>query len=319
MIKLDKIRGMFAGVFLGDTLGAPHEFKCNAKIIYTGKLEYRPFHTSRFQGKKELEIGQVTDDSEMTLALLRCILKDQTYIEDNVILAYLNWANSGVWTMGKNTRALFKGVITVKGYRNRIQKLTTISQSNGTLMRCTSLALLFNNDFVIADVNLSNPDSVVRDSELVYVTALRLAIQGYPNIFSYVKNLSQTPEVKEVIKQVENKQHRDIVTNKGWCLHALYCALWVIENFTSFTKAMDWIMSFKGSDTDTNGAIAGALLAASFGFYQIMSEEITKNNFEIILNCKVDLGPTIRQKEYGISDFYDFTLSAYKLSLKEYK
>lgn len=59
-ISLDKIRGMFMCMFLGDALGAPHEFRCNSNTPYTGKLEFTAFRTSRFQGKKELVVVQVS-------------------------------------------------------------------------------------------------------------------------------------------------------------------------------------------------------------------------------------------------------------------
>lgn len=120
--KLDKIKGMFISAFLGDALGAPHEFYCNRKVKYTGKLEHVPFRTSRFQGKQMLSIGQVTDDSEMTLTLLQQIL-DGKYDKQKVVLSYLEWANSGLWAMGRNTRELFKGIKTFKGYTKRYEKI----------------------------------------------------------------------------------------------------------------------------------------------------------------------------------------------------
>src|SRR5436853_7681534 len=136
VISLDRVRGMFMGAFLGDSLGAPHEFKCNSKVLYTGLLQHRAFMTSQYQGKKELEVAQCTDDSELTITLLRTIIADKGYNKDNVIKAYLTWANSKVWMMGKNTRALLKGVTTLKGYQNRINKILALSddqrtQSNG--------------------------------------------------------------------------------------------------------------------------------------------------------------------------------------------
>jgi ADP-ribosyl-[dinitrogen reductase] hydrolase len=176
-MSIDRIQGMFIGAFLGDALGAPHEFKVNANVPYTGFLEHQPFHISKYQGIRKLAVGQCTDDIEMTLTLLRAIIRDRDYVRENVLKDYLTWANSGGWMLGKNTRALFKGIKTIKGYNNRIVKNNT-SQSNGAMMRCSPLALLSTNDCIIEDCYLTNPNKINLDCNMIYITALRLAIHG---------------------------------------------------------------------------------------------------------------------------------------------
>ena len=320
-ITLDKVRGMFMGAFLGDALGAPHEFRCNARTPYTGTLEHRAFMISQYQGKKELEIAQVTDDSELTLALLRTLIRDNGYNKDNVITSYLRWANSGGWMMGKNTRALLKGVTTLKGYQGRVSKMmstTGPSQSNGAMMRCSSLALLWDNAAVVEDVNITNPNKVCIDCNLIYISAIRLALLGLdgPSIFNQVKLLAQTDEVKAVMSQVENKQPRNIAENKGWCLHGLWCTMMVITTFTNYAEAMHWIITSQpGSDTDTNGCIAGALLGAHLGLEKMQEEPVTANNIIILLNAATDTGPTPRPAEYLPRDFYSLTEAAHALTL----
>lgn len=315
--SLDKVRGMFMCLFLGDALGAPHEFRCNANQVYTGKLELTAYRTSKFQGKKELA-GQITDDSELSLTLLRTIIKDQGYIKDNVINAYITWCNSdGLWAIGKNTRALFKGIKTLKGYQNRMNKLLSeeISQSNGSLMRVSPLALL-KDDCFIDDCNITNPNKVNRDCNLIYVKSLRLALQGCSSeyIFKNAKDIAETEEVKNVLRQVENKEFRDMTFNKGHVLHAIYCTFYLIS-YNDFSKAMSWIMKDnKGCDTDTNAAISGAMLGAILGFEKIKSESITNINIEILLNSDTKNGPTKRADYYQPFDFYEFTQQAHQLS-----
>jgi ADP-ribosyl-[dinitrogen reductase] hydrolase len=319
MTTINAIRGMLAGAFLGDALGAPHEFYCNRGLLYTGKLQYRPFMISQFQGRKELEIGQITDDSEMTLALLRTVLKDRGFNLNNIILSYLRWANSGGWMMGKNTRALLKGVTTVKGYNDRMKTIYGLpqeqrSQSNGAMMRCSPLALLWDNNCVMADVNITNPNSVCLDCNLVYVSALRLALLGKTGseIFNTVKTLAQTTAVKDVMLQVEKREHRNIAENKGWCLHALWCAMMTITTFTDYKLAMNWIIASQpGSDTDTNACISGALLGAVIGYSEI--EQSERDNLAILFGVDTSKGPTPRPLEYGITDFVFLSNSAYEL------
>jgi hypothetical protein len=193
-------------------------------------------------------------------------------------------------------------------------------------MRAAPLSLLDSGDHIIQDCDLTNPNSVNRDCNTVYVTGLRLALQGYSprEIFKIAGNLAQTEEVKTVMDQVKHKQSRVLYgkydgskisgNTKGWCLHSLYCAFMALLYYNNYTDAMEWII--KGnllSDTDTNACIAGALLGASLGFDAIMSDEITKNNFEVLLNVNTeDLVPAIPQK-YFPCDFYILTQQAYDI------
>lgn len=54
--KFDHVHGMLVGVALGDALGHPHEFRYH-KNVYTGKLQYRAEHRSRWQGTKYAAVG----------------------------------------------------------------------------------------------------------------------------------------------------------------------------------------------------------------------------------------------------------------------
>lgn len=92
------------GAFLGDALGAPHEFKCNRSTIYTGKLQHKACYISQYQGRKELKVGQITDDSEMTITLLRQMIEDGSY---NVIISYMKWQiqDYGCWVKIQSHRS----------------------------------------------------------------------------------------------------------------------------------------------------------------------------------------------------------------------
>src|SRR5579883_1949817 len=104
-ISLDKIRGMLIGGAIGDALGAPHE---HGNIPYTGILTERVTYHSRFHGIRTYALGQITDDTEMTLATARCLVNEKGFNRDAMVMAYLRWVDSGVTTIGQNTRALFK-------------------------------------------------------------------------------------------------------------------------------------------------------------------------------------------------------------------
>lgn len=314
----DKVYGMLAGVALGDALGHPHEFRYQTDN-YTGKLIYRPKHMSQWQGTKYAVIGQYTDDTEQTLALAHSLVEKDEYNRDDVILSYEHWASVNTTGMGNNTRSLFKGVKTVKGYENRYRKamcgelvkpsrktgtdntssIITEIKSNGSLMRCSPLALLSDYNSVLEDVNLTNPNQTNQDCAIVYITALRFLLKGcnLQQVYDSVKKLPQTIEVKEVFDQIDSNISRDVLPMKGYVVHSFYCAMWTLHQLTTNYKSMIQTSSYifdhiirLGGDTDTNAAISGAIIGAGIGFKDMMSDRVTQDNYKIIETMNPDEG-----------------------------
>jgi ADP-ribosyl-[dinitrogen reductase] hydrolase len=304
----DNVAGCLIGLAVGDALGVPHEFKTQKNNVYTGLLEIIPVFSFR-SGKRTDVIGQYSDDTEMTLTLLRSIVENKGYKRDSVISAYMNWAMTAK-AMGKNTRALFKGIKTVRGYSARYKKIftdtspDTWTQSNGSLMRCSILGFLNNEDVVIEDCKLSNPHQVNIDCNLAYCLIINNTSQGICNdeILELLRSQDYCDTVKEIIEDAVNSTERDVTENKGWVLHAFYCAIWGWYHFDSYQEAIDAIISFAG-DTDTNAAIAGALLGAKLGFDKLKAEERTSQNIQTVFDADFNLGENPRPNCLLLKDF----------------
>ena len=317
-IALNKIRGMLAGLTIGDALGAPHEFRYNRDVPYSGKLEHKPSFMSRFQDTRHSAIGQITDDSEMSITMIRSILRNNGYNKRDIILSYEEWANS-TSMMGRNTKSLLKGVKTIPGYERRYnlalkgelkgtnQALPDI-QSNGSLMRASPLALLFGYIYCDIDCDITNPNIVNREVNMCYVMAIKLAIMNHDpaEILSTLMEKCDVPEVLAVLIEVQNKEIRNVTIKKGWVLHSFYCAMTgfvnILHQVKTYSGVIDWVISLSG-DTDTNAAITGALVGSYLGYNNMMQEEVTKNNFDIVLNCDTTKGDFPRADIYTIKDF----------------
>lgn len=310
----DRIYGMFYGHALGDALGAPHEFRYNRSLVYTGNLVHETIFRSKYQGQKIAPIGAVTDDTQMTIALLRALVSNRLYyLKDSTIFHYIRWASTVDWRVGKNTAYLFKNIKTkdkLKTYQGRINKELEKpedqrSSSNGCLMRALPLVIFSGMNFpdgvvsiVNIDTNITNPTEVCREAVSIYLLMVRLALRGLERIEIWQKivSLPQTPEVKRVINQITFGEIRDTVTEKGFVCHALWCAMRGLYYFNSYKDAIDWIITFQpGSDTDTNAAIAGGLLGAYYGLNRLRYEE--EYNFTI-LNTVTGEFPDYDIKQY---------------------
>lgn len=279
---MDNVLGGLYGVFIGDALGAPFEFKnTTPKPTYSGILLDTPITIHFKFTSLRLLPSSITDDSEMTIQLLKSILEGDGYNEERAIKYYLEWANMKSTPLGRNTRALMKGIKTVKGFRNRQAGIdTTNVESNGSLMRCFPLAILpYWRDASDADVSLTNNNDVNRECSRIYLTIARHFIYGDELIFTTTQE-----SIKTAIAAALNNTIIDVSVNKGWVVHALYVALITLFNATSYESGMEFIHRnfFVRTDTDTIMAIAGGLLGAKYGFNEMSNEEKTMANIQKI-------------------------------------
>lgn len=277
---MDKILGGLYGVFIGDALGAPHEFRnITPKTEYTGLLLDIPVTINFRFTSLTLQPGSVTDDSEMTIQLLKSILENKGYDEDKTIKKYLEWANMKNTPLGKNTRNLMKGVTTVRGFRNRQDKTDTSGvESNGSLMRCFPLVLLKDWKKASAkDVNLTNDNPVNRECSIIYLRIARHLIYGDKLKFKFKQE-----SIKSAVASALKNEIIDVSHNKGWVVHALYVALITLFNATSFESGMSFIHKhfFDRTDTDTIMCISAGLLGAKYGYESISTEITTSQNIE---------------------------------------
>ena len=118
------------------------------------------------------------------------------------------------------------------------------------------------------------------------------------------------PEIQLVIEQVKN--HIDRILNKedkGWIINAFYVALIsykLCSDGINFPTILNWVIK-KGGDTDTNGCICGNIIGFYFGLENILSDLVTKENYEILLNVDCNAG------DYPINPIYSLSSGLYLL------
>ena len=283
----DRVYGMYVGGALGDALGAPHEF--NNRVQYTGNLIHKIIINSRFQGLRESSLGQITDDTQMTIALIKALVdKDLKYDKDTVIKHYLEFANNCSF-IGRNTRNLMYGVKTVKGYNGRFAKIENMDdlQSNGCLMRAAPLAFASNMEEALTDYYITNPNVVCKDATYLYIKLVHLALYGQTDkAINFAKEYNTSiPSIRECIDDALIDKVRDIKVNKGWVCHALYCTIRCLLHCSTYTEAISWTILL-GGDTDTNAAIVGSLLGTVYGYNAI--KETEENNINIMYKSHLE-------------------------------
>lgn len=300
--RLDRIRGMLWMVAYGDALGAPHEFIRGADVTagptgFTGRLQH-PLRrlANRFQPTRTGAVGQVTDDTEMMLALARTLAEHGGGHEPgDAALAYMAWANSGCPFMGKNTRALFKGVKTLRGYCGRYKKEggdDNPSQGNGCLMRCAPLAAIRDRGLAALaakrDCAVTNPTCPAPVQ--FYVTVLWRLLAGDPiaeaaDVDGDAVFLTQDALMVDTVNGALGDGDRDVTgETKGWVYHALWVAVRALKKLgggESVHEILGWAVRL-GGDTDTNAAIAGAALGAAVGYSAIAEDPVMAEELAVL-------------------------------------
>ncbi len=322
VLNRDRLVGAFYGHSLGDVLGMPYEF-ARKKLPYSDLIQTVTYN-SQFHGARTTALGQCSDDTEMTGALVYALWTSlhamaingghnvpqpcfdietsrtsfRQFFIDSSIMEYMKFANSSSF-IGKNTRYLFYGIKTLPTYLKRRQLLTDDVQPNGSLMRALPLVFLRNENFVAMDAHVTNPGPVNGAMTLMYVHLVRNIIFGMDGrsaanrAVGYV--LARFPGDQNVINMI-NSVNPDVplpdVTgkDKGWARHALHIAIVAAcRTFSNFSEGIRWIISL-GGDTDTNGAIAGAVLGAIFGLAEMKNDPATAANITILDACDCSTG-----------------------------
>lgn len=257
---LGRAQGALLGQVIGDSLGSRVEAKPAAEIaqLYPGGLRELGdggiYHTIA---------GQPTDDSEMALTLARAIVRDGGYDANRVLDAYRAWLTSRPVDVGMTTE------------RGLLGQMTTDSESNGSLMRVSPIGVWAAGDPPRAartardDSTLTHSNPACLEACAAYCAAIAAAVGGASRdemIEAALAN-SKGPAHEAVKRGVKGIAPGDFFTHPGWVLLALQNAFYCLRSF-GFEEALVQTVGC-GGDTDTNAAIAGALLGSLAGIANI--------------------------------------------------
>ncbi len=302
-MDINKVKGMIISACLGDALGAPFELRRSASRVYTGNLVDNTVQCrGMFGSVRSFSIGQMTDDSEMLIILLSHIMANGgSSIKpiDELIKSYMEWANHPTTvTMGKNTRACLKGIKTCRGHAKRMERNDTSSQGNGFLMRCSPLVLVPEDEWPL-DCMVTNPNEPSLQVQRIYLRLLRSLIEtgSIGNIID--EAASENIDIITAVDQAISGSIRDVTGDtKGWAVHGLYLAIYVVLHLQSFPAMYAHVIS-AGGDTDTNACIAGAAFGALHGYERLQAEE--RSNLDVLFSCSTEDSTHVRPPQWRAS------------------
>lgn len=276
---LSRAQGCLLGQLAGDSLGGLVDFKSLSEIRRRYPDGVRELADG---GTWDTIAGQPTDDSEMALMLARMLVKHRRYDPNEARKAYLFWLNSDPFDSGHTVRSALRGSPRPE------------SQANGALMRVSPLGIFcWNFDpekaslLAQSDASLTHPHPVCLQANALFAMAIAQLISGrktaqetYQDIKFWATQRKVEQTLMKAILDAPGSAPADYVDQQGWVIIAFHNALWQLLNAPSLQAGVvDTVM--RGGDTDTNAAVAGALLGAAYGLHAVPSQWTTK-----ILSCR---------------------------------
>ena len=274
-----RARGALFGQCAGDSLGSLVEFRSPASI----RSEY-PMGVSALAdgGTFDTIAGQPTDDTEMALALARSLLQSGPDLE-GIAHAYVSWYDSQPFDLGNTVGAAVRA-----GRRARQEGQPILpamaasasqqSQANGALMRAVPLAIygafwepVDLARLARADAALTHPHRACSDANVIYVSSIAHAIRTgasgegvYEFALALAKSIGAHEVVREAIDRAADGPEDALMDQMGWLKHAMRNAFAELLRPLTVGERISATVG-RGGDTDTNAAIAGALLGAVAG------------------------------------------------------
>jgi ADP-ribosyl-[dinitrogen reductase] hydrolase len=279
---LSRAQGCLIGQLAGDNLGALVEFQSAAEIsrVYPGGPRLLTDG-----GYWNIMAGQPTDDSELALMLGRSIVAKGFYDVEQAARAYAWWCDSRPFDIGATIgNALNSALVAVKEGRSAAEAARQAaiervgSEANGALMRAAPLALFGHGlkpddlaQLARQDAELTHANPVCRDANAVFCVAVSAAVGGrgdrkavYDHALGWGGSSGIDQRVLRSLELAKVSPPKDFMGQMGWVLIALQNAFYRLLHAKSPEEAIAQTIAC-GGDTDTNAAIAGALLGAAFG------------------------------------------------------
>lgn len=269
LTRAEQARGGLLGLAVADALGAPLEFTspAQAAAAVAAGLEMTGGGSFRWLP------GEWTDDTTMALCLAESIGEHGLLELDDVTHRYAEWASSGPKDIGNATSAALRGASSAAEARERAQSYverTGGGAGNGTIMRAAPIGLAATSlaeavDAARADAALTHGDPRAGHASAALCAALLSLDEP---VAAARAECAGEAKLLDALDSDEDGLAELAAHEMGACWTALGVALHSLTEIDDYERGVLWAISL-GGDTDTNAAVAGALLGARHGLESI--------------------------------------------------
>ncbi len=302
-VAADKVRsraiGAYLGLAVGDALGVTLEF-LTPREIRERLGEHRNITGG---GWLRVRPGQVTDDTQMSLALGSSILTQGEVRSRAVAAAFDAWMRGKPVDIGHTVR---RGICRLRQTGETAVPHNELEAGNGACMRCLPVALACLGAGVVELARSNRLQShVTHNSELVdlgTLTVLRM-------VQSALLGAGRTEMVRlaDELVAADRRYHyngRHMENPSGFIVETLIAVFQSLFTQDSFEDALVDVVN-RGGDADTTGAILGMIAGALYGPDDIPGRWLGTLERETREHCRdqsqrlLQLSPWYRQLRAG--------------------
>lgn len=289
--RLATIEAGILGSVVGDALGVPVEFISRESLRESPVVGMRAFGTHRQPA------GTWSDDTSLTMCLTESLVEKSIDYQDQAS-RFVSWLRDGIWT--PHGEVFDIGIAT----REAILRLNAgvepteagsvgeFSCGNGSLMRLLPIGiyLAFADREERAEVTakcsrLTHGHPRCQLACVMFTELVASLVRGKPLNESLVDGSEvlneclvslfpeEFPAFERLLSPSLSQLQEGEVSSSGYVIHSLEASLWCTERAENFREGVLAAVNL-GEDTDTTGAVAGALLGLHFGIDKIPEDWI---------------------------------------------
>lgn len=265
-----RARAAYLGLAIGDALGATTEFMTPGEI----KATYKVHRKIIGGGWLYLKPGQVTDDTEMSLALGRALLQAGQWDRKGIADQFLAWMKSKPVDIGSTCR---RGI---RDYMNKGQLETPYNEwdaGNGAAMRMAPVALFTLGDEAQMTRCTLEQAHLTHNHPLSDAACLAVGSMTQRAIFG-CSRFDLHELTRDLVADYGSFRFNNYRGNaSSYVVDTLQTVFHYLFTTATFEECLVGVVN-QGGDADTTGAIAGMIAGAFYGLEQIPSRWVKKLN-----------------------------------------
>lgn len=312
-MRLKYIDGLM-GFVVGDSLGVPLEFKSRKEL-----LEH-PVTKMIGYGTHNMPEGTWSDDTSLLIATIDSINAKCDIDLTDIANKFVSWKNHAEYTpyhevfdIGNTCRKAISKYDEERFDPTKCGLSSINDNGNGSLMRILPIAYYAIEkklkDFEVLEL-VRQVSSITHAHEIsimgcyIYVRFVMFLLNGKDKLSAYsmTKCVDYTmfseetrQEYNRLIKDDINKYKIKDIKSSGYVVDTLEACIWVLLQSENYKEALIGAVNL-GEDTDTIGALTGAVAGIVYGYESIPAAWIEK----------------IARKEYLLDIFEEFSENKYE-------